>query len=560
MTILLKLNHHLFIQTVAGIALLLGTSSPAFSAAVVVPVLTSADFFATPPEAVPEHSNLELNKIFTSGMGRYSPSMSLKLYPYLLPQNSTFGAPLYNGCYDKKNNRLGDLDSANSCAAVIAANPGISVFRLFLGYKVGCSSSPIGSTCPDMSLFMNCQYTQEALGTGSLDVPVSMRQCSSGNPIVHKARANAEDVPKYLGCLPGQDGTTYVECKECTNGKFNDTIGANRNACKTCSVLAMTGSPTMPHSLTQPTTFDTFPASGATAGAQCLIKPTDPWTCEAAFEKTADNQLCVPRGACALSLTITPTNPSSPTATNGKIVAAYSAEVGTVSGFAITSPTNILPTSVSGATGIFSGLSQNTYRVSVTDSTCTSSTNITLGSPSPSPTPKIFKCVATSCHLGHSETTTCYTDGTFLTPFTSIGTCSDPMGQTYMADACDACSVPKVVKCNASFCHLGNARTKTCYTDGTSGNDANTGVACAVEQDPNSANVFACNNPAICAAPPVPPVIKCIATWCHLNYMHTSTCYTNGTNTGYGANGGTCIDDGQSAIPCNNPTFCDPLN
>lgn len=519
-------------------------SSSAFAAS------TASTFFNVAPEPAPIHSAAELNKIFTQGVGPYSPTMKDKLYPYLLPRNSVFNAPLYNGCYDSNNNRLGDLNSVHNCAAVIAEHPGVSIFRLFLGYKVGCSGEMSGPDCQDMSLSMNCQLTQVADLSGVLNPPTPVRECSEGYPIIHKAKANSDETTAFIGCFPGADGTTYPTCTLCANGTYNDTTGANLVACKQCTVLAMTGAETMPNAATQPTTFDTHTSggntSGAIAGAQCWIKSSDSWTCATGFSKTADNQACVAKGECALSLNITPTNPTSPTATDGKIVASYSGETGAVSAFAITGSPSIQPNPLSGATGTFAGLGNGTYKVSVTDASCTSATNIVLGIAPPPP--KVVKCVASYCHLNWTHDTKCYTDGTNSGAGPNMAACMGETGPSAAAcqAACGDPLPPKVVKCYADFCHLGKEYKKTCYTDGTSTGAvlfanpgaSRSGPACnTVEENPNASNVLACDNPVACPTgggpPPCTSTNDCenSPTQCVMNQL-SYTCPVGGSNPG----------------------------
>lgn len=339
-----------------------------------------ANFFSVTPELNAAHNDYELYQIFTTGTGPYDAStMSGKIFPYPLTQNGAAGAPLYNGCYDDRNNRLGNLDTDNSCATAIAAHPGISVFRLFLGYKVDCADfDSTTGTCKDMGLMMNCQLTQVQVGTGPFEGPISLRECSTGNPIVRRAKANPTTMVSGEGCYAGQDGTTYPLCTPCGNGWYNDTVGINNDACTQCPSTTPAGAAIPPSQIV------TNPTSGAISASQCEIAANDPWTCATGYTMSPDNQQCIPDTSqpCNLSLGLEPTHPSAVGMNDGKIVATYSGANGAVTAFAITSPTAMAPSSSSGTTATFDALGHNTYTLSVTDSVCTTTASVSLTAPS----------------------------------------------------------------------------------------------------------------------------------------------------------------------------------
>lgn len=361
-------------------------SSPYLQALMILMGLTvlstpsfAGSFFSVDPESNPAHNDVELNTIFTAGTGRFDSSMSGKLYPYRLPQNGA-GSLLYNGCYDDRNFRLSDLDSDNSCATEMAKNPTKTIFRLFLGYKVDCADVSVsGGICMDMSLQMNCQLTQVQIGEGPFNFPVSLRQCSMGNPIVRRAKANANVVPAAIGCYPGQDGSKYPICSPCKEGEYNDVVGTNTQKCTACPIPVIAGAAIDPSDMT------TSPSTGAVSVSQCKIAESDQWSCADGYVMTPDRQQCVVETAaapCNLRLSLTPTNPSKTEMNDGKIIAAYSGATGEVSGFTITSPSVIAPTSTSTSNATFEALGHNTYTVSVTDSVCTETASVALTAPS----------------------------------------------------------------------------------------------------------------------------------------------------------------------------------
>jgi len=339
----------------------------------------AADFFSVTPELTAPHDALALYRIFTTGVGSYDSSMNGKLYPYPLRKNGDPDGDLFNGCYDDLNNKIGPLDSDNSCASTIASNPGKSIFRLFTGYKVDCADTTgFPGTCQDMALLINCQLSQVHVPSGAVSSFVPLRQCSTGNPIVRRAKANPNYTPVGTGCYLGQDGTD-PGCKPCEKGYYNDANGTNTQACIKCPLPVIQGVDIEPILMT------TNPESGAVSASQCMIDPTDPWTCAEGYTKSPDKQQCVQgtgsADACKLSLSLIPTHPSAPGMNDGKIIATYANASGAVSNFSIIAPSSIASVAMSGSSATFDLLAHNTYTVSVTDSICTETASISLTAP-----------------------------------------------------------------------------------------------------------------------------------------------------------------------------------
>jgi len=177
---------------------------------------------------------------------------------------------------------------------------------------------------------------------------------------------------------------------------------------------------------------------GAVSASQCVIAQDDPWTCLDGYVKTSDNQQCAEAGTssgtCHLSLSLVPTNPSSPGMNDGKIVATYVGQAGAVSAFSITSPFSYAPTSTIGTTATFDGIGHNTYTVSVTDTVCTKTASVSLTAPTsvacsacpPGSTPSGNLCIIpnqTSCPSGFTRDVS-GTCTLACTTGTALGTCA----------------------------------------------------------------------------------------------------------------------------------------
>jgi hypothetical protein len=432
----------------------------------------STDFFANGVSTATVHDITQLNQIFTTGQGKYDPAtMAGNNFLYPLPQNGVFGANPYNGCYNDKNQWIGPLDNdaTHSCTTVMAANPNISIFKLILAYKPSCNGGCVGdpncaspnTTCPDMSISMNCEYSQAQVGTGPFDSPVQKRECSPSTPITRHAKANSVDAPAFAGCYPGQNGTAYPNCTQCPTGTFNPFIGKNLGACTDCS-SARTVANTLGG--TQPATTDWFsapnptasPIVGSPSSADCQLKPSmADWSCKTGYTKDPLEQYCIPTNAtCSLSIDVTPTNPS-PSTADGSIVATYSGQSGTVSGLTITSPSNIPPSSTSGTSATFTGLvggasPGTTYTISATDSACSQPTTVKVTLIDKTPTPSCTSCPSPSTVSG----TNC------VQPTTTVP------GQTYDGYVCQGASGCVSQPC-PNNCVVGTTSGQVSATDST---------------------------------------------------------------------------------------------
>ncbi|MBS1961315.1 MAG: hypothetical protein JST04_03790 [Bdellovibrionales bacterium] len=396
---------------VIAFAIALGALAPsAFAAS------GGATFFSTAPETTPVHNAVQLNQLFQKGVGPYNSSMDGKLYPYPLPRNGQFGAPLYNGCYDRKGTRLHDLDADLSCTTTIQQNPGRAIFRLFLGYKISCSGGVTGSpsVCSSAQLLMNCEYKQVQIGTGSLEsTSAATRYCSNESGILRNAQGSSQNNNAMNGCSPGEDGLTYsttAPCTKCAAGTFNPNFNPNNVACTTCASVAPSPLPSGIASIGGWTS-----TVGSTSAADC--HPTG-ITCSAGYHVSTDTYSCEPNGACPIILNLTPKNPSAtvspnPQSNDGQITANASGASGTPS-ILITSPVNKAPSN-STLPAIFDGLSANTYTVTASDNTCSTSAQITLFESAS--TPSCSSCPSGSTLSG----TNCVTSPTTSSSYVQYG-------------------------------------------------------------------------------------------------------------------------------------------
>jgi len=203
------------------------------------------DFFSVTPELSAPHDAAALYRIFMTGEGPYDSSMDGKLYPYPLTQSGSLGGMLYNGCYDDRNIRISDLDADNTCASTIASRPGASINRLFMGYKINCAdSTTTPGQCKDASLLINCELTQVQNGSGTNGGYSPQRYCSTGDPIIRRAKGKSNNGSGVEGCLPGKDGTSYPSCNACPDGYYNESVGLNTSACVKCTIPVISGQST----------------------------------------------------------------------------------------------------------------------------------------------------------------------------------------------------------------------------------------------------------------------------------------------------------------------------
>ncbi|MBS1961316.1 MAG: hypothetical protein JST04_03795 [Bdellovibrionales bacterium] len=372
-----------------------------------------ATFFSTAPETTPVHNAVQLNQLFQKGIGPYSSSMDGKLYPYPLPRNGQFGAPLYNGCYDRKGQRLGDLDSNLSCAGIINNNPGRAIFRLFLGYKVSCSGSPVGGICPSAQLLMNCEYKQVQVGTGALEsTSAATRYCSNESGILRNAQGSSQNNNALDGCGPGEDGSGYspsmnVPCPKCSPGTYNPSFNPNNVACTPCTA------PTPLPSGVQSIGGWTSPV-GATSAADCT--PTGVTCISPGYHLSGNLVSCEPDApACTLSMEAHVDQPhAGASPPDGKIVISVTGKQGALSQF------DISPASTTTVTGTdqkaFTELAQGSYAVTAKDSVCTLKNTYTLTDlaaiPSPTPSPTVSLGCLHILNVSHPTTSTS-NDGKF---------------------------------------------------------------------------------------------------------------------------------------------------
>ncbi len=346
---------------------------------------TVPEFFDVTPQTTSPHTNTDLYNIYTTGQGPYDPvTMDGKIFPYPLTVGGVAAASLYNGCYDRKNRRLHDLDPDNSCTTTNTAHPGDSIYRLFLGYKISCAATPTTpGICKDTQLMMNCKYEQVQSGTNAFEERVtSARMCSTERGIIRRARGNNSASSGTTGCPPGTDGTTYPTCTPCASGTYNSIVNPNTIACTACAPPAAA---VLHGDLTRVVwATPTTPSTGAVSASQCY--PASGLACEPGYNLSADHRTCEAAATnCLLAITIVPKNPS-PAMADGAIAASVSGATGPVSGLTITAPTFMAPTTGgTGPTATFAGLPHNTYTVSATDSTCTANVNVTLNDAIPTP-------------------------------------------------------------------------------------------------------------------------------------------------------------------------------
>jgi hypothetical protein len=341
------------------------------------------DFFNVTPElpANSVHSTTDLNNIFNTGVGPYTPAMAGKIYPYPLTIGGVKTNPIYNGCYDRQNRLLGPLDANNSCAAVVAANPNSAIYSLFLGYKIACPGGAAGGVCGDTELSMNCQYTQVQAGTSPFDnAAVSTRICSTERGIVRRALGNGTTVSAYVGCHPGEDGTTYPTCNPCAVGTFNPKFDPNTVVCTACTRTINNSDPTSVIAWTSP--------KGSFDPNACTI--TGGLKCNTGYSVSSDGQSCTVAKTCNLSLNLTPKDPSAGKS-DGSITATVFGSTGATA-ISMTSPSAMAPTTA-GPPAIFSALAKGLYTITATDTTCSTSASTTLADKVPTP-----QC--TSCPSG----------------------------------------------------------------------------------------------------------------------------------------------------------------
>ncbi len=362
---------------------LLVSAIPAFTFAAPPIASTASSFFTVAPQTTrpASHTDAALNRMFNVGEGPYTAAMAGRIYPYPFPRNGTPGAPLLNGCYDEKNQRIGNLDANLSCTSTAAARPRSPVFRLFVGYKIDCgmtpaTSGPLAGICTNTALTLNCVFDQQQTGAPPFNVTAPRRECSAGTGIIRRPRSNSEEVPGYYGCYPGQSGLNYPNCTKCPTGTFNSIVDENKFACTACSIA----NHPIANVATPPTTWITNvsdPEFGATSADQCIVDSGDGWTCQPGFTKDGTNQYCISDPpVCTLSLSLVPTNPTFGES-DGKIVSTYLTPSGPVTDYELFSPTTMAGTGT-GASRTFDGLAPGVYSIRATDSVCTAQAQITL--------------------------------------------------------------------------------------------------------------------------------------------------------------------------------------
>ena len=451
---------------------------------------TTSDFFNVTPEtpAHAVHTNTDLSQIFQTGSGPYSPTMAGKIYPYPMTKNGVAGAPLYNGCYDRKGKRLHDLDPDNSCATTIQANPGIAIFRLFVGYKVDCADSPfVAPTCKDMRLLMNCQYAQVQTGTGAFEnATAPIRECSAEHGIVRKANANSVTLPAQTGCYPGTDGTTYPTCTACAPGTFNSNYSPNKVVCTKCSdVMTVahrdTSGPAINDSdwISSRNLDGSSPMSGGSESqGDCKLKKSLPWQCEPNYQKDPYEQGCVlSPPQCTLGMAMTQVSPTG-TSNDGSLTINVNGAQGSLVQFAITAPTTNSG-SGTGTQKTFSGLAAGAYTVTAQDSVCTQSNTYTLTAAPPSPSPTPSPTSTSGClHILNvvQPTTSTSTDGKFDVHVDGAGTFSFNISPNPSAVMTQTVPSPSVMSGNFTYSSLGSG-PYTVTSTGTCADSQNVNLA-----------------------------------------------------------------------------------
>jgi hypothetical protein len=352
----------------------------------------STFFSSGTPEVTPAHSNADLNAIFTTGVAPFNTGMIGKIYPYPMTHGGVAGAPLLNGCYDAKNRRLGDFDAGtNSCASYAAARPDQSIFRLFTGYSVTCDEAPQAGKCNNISMSMNCTYEQIQIGAGSQAAYVSTRDCAAGTGIIRHAKALSPAVSTKIGCFPGEDGSVSTPplCPKCPSGTYSgltDNVAVGCASCK-ASLPFVPGVSTgkyIEFVNSQPTSWTTNPATGATSANDCIPTSLD---CIAGYT-SLDGLTCVPDpGTSTCDITfdnITSKSPSTAGGADGEVTISYKTK-----NSATNAPNIISPNPVSGTANpnTFAGLKAGVYTIEATDDkACKTSTTVTLVDPAPAST------------------------------------------------------------------------------------------------------------------------------------------------------------------------------
>lgn len=357
------------------------------------PVINGVNpFFNSAPSTATPFTSTQLNTFYTTGIGPdVSTTTGIYSYPMTIGGKAVAaGGVLYNGCYDVKGNRLSNLDAgAITCNGAASANAGKSIFMLFMGYKIGCTgpAGPAPNICQNASITINCVLIQTHVGSGPFDMQVGPSFCSGGSGIVHAAKGSNTTTPAFVACYAGQDGTTYPTCSPCASGSFNsaldgtNTTGVSCTACST-ALTPPTGSTGAITYVTPPATGS--PLHGATSVGDCSIQ-TSPagMTCASGYQLSLDGQTC--QLACNLSISLVPTNTTSPATSDGKIVANWTGNQGAATA-SITAPSAIPPSSSTATSATFTPLAAGTYTVTVTDAAvpgCSRSTSIPIGSNPP---------------------------------------------------------------------------------------------------------------------------------------------------------------------------------